>query len=299
MTGRRAAAAGALAVGALTIAWALFLLVRRWPVDVVGPALLIVAALCAWWGIRRRGARRTVALGLAALLMIGALIEIAGRAVLVQDLVTVAGALVVLALARHAYAVRIPLPRADPPSRPVLFINPRSGDGRAERTGLAGGARERGIEVVTLEPGDDLNVLVADAVERGADALAMAGGDGSQAIVAADRRRARPAVRCIPAGTRNHFALDLGVDRDDVVGALDAFVDGGERRRRPGRGQRARRSSTTSRSGSTPRRSSARATATRSCARCSTPSRTSLGPDGERRSTCAGRAGRHEHHRPP
>jgi diacylglycerol kinase family enzyme len=35
---------------------------------------------------------------------------------------------------------------------------------------------------------------------------------------------------CIPAGTRNHFALDLGVDRDDVVGALDAFVDGGERR---------------------------------------------------------------------
>ena len=35
---------------------------------------------------------------------------------------------------------------------------------------------------------------------------------------------------CIPAGTRNHFALDLGVDRDDVVGALDAFVTGGERR---------------------------------------------------------------------
>ena len=35
---------------------------------------------------------------------------------------------------------------------------------------------------------------------------------------------------CIPAGTRNHFALDLGVDRDDVVGALDAFVAGGERR---------------------------------------------------------------------
>lgn len=35
---------------------------------------------------------------------------------------------------------------------------------------------------------------------------------------------------CIPAGTRNHFALDLGVDRDDVVGALDAFVDGGEKR---------------------------------------------------------------------
>jgi diacylglycerol kinase family enzyme len=35
---------------------------------------------------------------------------------------------------------------------------------------------------------------------------------------------------CIPAGTRNHFALDLGLDRDDVVGALDAFTDGVERR---------------------------------------------------------------------
>ena len=34
---------------------------------------------------------------------------------------------------------------------------------------------------------------------------------------------------CVPAGTRNHFALDLGVDRDDVVGALDAFTNGGER----------------------------------------------------------------------
>jgi diacylglycerol kinase family enzyme len=35
---------------------------------------------------------------------------------------------------------------------------------------------------------------------------------------------------CVPAGTRNHFALDLGLNRDDVVGALDAFTDGVERR---------------------------------------------------------------------
>jgi hypothetical protein len=35
---------------------------------------------------------------------------------------------------------------------------------------------------------------------------------------------------CVPAGTRNHFALDLGVDRRDVAGALDAFTDGFERR---------------------------------------------------------------------
>ena len=31
------------------------------------------------------------------------------------------------------------------------------------------------------------------------------------------------------SGTRNHFALDLGIDRSDLVGALDAFTDGVER----------------------------------------------------------------------
>ena len=66
-------------------------------------------------------------------------------------------------------------------------------------------------------------------MERGADGLAMAGGDGSQAIVAKVAAEKGLPYACIPAGTRNHFALDLGVDRDDVVGALDAFVDGGER----------------------------------------------------------------------
>ena len=68
------------------------------------------------------------------------------------------------------------------------------------------------------------------AVADGADGLAMAGGDGSQAIVAAIAAELDLPYGCIPAGTRNHFALDLGVDRDDVVGALDSFVDGGERR---------------------------------------------------------------------
>ncbi len=127
-----------------------------------------------------------------------------------------------------------------PRSDPVLFFNPRSGGGKAERFSLADEARARGIEPIELKPGDDLETLVRAAVERGADALAMAGGDGSQAIVAAIAAELGLPYACIPAGTRNHFALDLGVDRDDVVGALDAFVDGGERTRRPGRGQRAR-----------------------------------------------------------
>jgi diacylglycerol kinase family enzyme len=71
---------------------------------------------------------------------------------------------------------------------------------------------------------------VRDAVAGGAGGLAMAGGDGSQAVVAAIAAELSLPYACVPAGTRNHFALDLGVDRDDIVGALDAFVDGGERR---------------------------------------------------------------------
>ena len=69
-----------------------------------------------------------------------------------------------------------------------------------------------------------------DAVSRGADGLMAAGGDGTQALVATIAAEHDLPFACIPAGTRNHFALDLGVDRDDVVGALDAFVDGGEKR---------------------------------------------------------------------
>ncbi len=120
----------------------------------------------------------------------------------------------------------MPLPTVAPPRRPVLFVNPRSGDGRAERTGLVPAARERGLEVVVLEPGDDLETLVDAALERGADGLAMAGGDGSQAIVARIAAAHDLPYACIPSGTRNHFALDLGVDRDDDIGALDAFAPG-------------------------------------------------------------------------
>ena len=79
-----------------------------------------------------------------------------------------------------------------------------------------------------LHRGDDLEQLVHDAVSAGADALAAAGGDGTQAIVATAAAAHGLPYACIPAATGNHFALDLGVDRDDVVGALDAFVDGGE-----------------------------------------------------------------------
>jgi len=117
----------------------------------------------------------------------------------------------------------------DPPRRPVLFVNPRSGDGKAARAGVAEQARAKGIEAVVLEAGQDLAALAGEASAVGADALGMAGGDGSLAVVATAAAAHGIPFVCIPAGTRNHFALDVGVDRHDVIGALDAFTDGVER----------------------------------------------------------------------
>jgi len=112
----------------------------------------------------------------------------------------------------------------------VLLINPRSGDGKAARAALADRARERGVEPVVLEPTDDLATLTASAVDKGADALGMAGGDGSLATVAAAAAEHDLPFICLPAGTRNHFALDLGIVRHDLIGALDAFTEALERR---------------------------------------------------------------------
>ena len=125
---------------------------------------------------------------------------------------------------RHGWAP------ADSLRKPVLFINPRSGGGKAARVALAEHARERGVEVVVLGSDSNLAALAADAAAGGADALGVAGGDGSLAVVAAAALTHGLPFVCIPAGTRNHFALDVGVDRRDVVGALDAFTDGVERR---------------------------------------------------------------------
>ncbi len=115
---------------------------------------------------------------------------------------------------------------AAPPRRPVLFVNPRSGGGKAARASLTEQARKRGIEAVVLGPNQDLAAFAGEAVAGGADALGMAGGDGSLAVVAAVAVAHRLPFVCVPAGTRNHFALDLGVERHDLVGALDAFGEG-------------------------------------------------------------------------
>jgi diacylglycerol kinase family enzyme len=116
------------------------------------------------------------------------------------------------------------------PERPVLLINPRSGDGKAQRFDLVAHCRARGIEPVVMKEGDDLASLAALAVSSGADVIGMAGGDGSQAIVAAVASTHDVPYVCVPAGTRNHFALDIGLNREDVIGALEAFHHGSERR---------------------------------------------------------------------
>ena len=225
---KRLAAIAALASGGAAVAVAAIEAVRNFPRGAIVLACVAAALWMAVYAITGRGARRAGGLALATVLLGAAIAVLVGREPLAVLFVVAAAALSV-ACARAAFRVRVELPRAQRPRRPVLFYNPRSGGGKAARFDLPETARARDIKPVELKPGDDLEELVRGEVAAGADALAMAGGDGSQAIVAAIAAETGLPYACIPAGTRNHFALDLGVDRNDVVGALDALVDGGER----------------------------------------------------------------------
>ena len=213
----------------MALAVSAYVFVSDFPRGAVVLACILAALVAAWLGLLRRGGRRLLGLlGAALLLGIATGTMLAGDNGLALAFV-VLGLVASVGGARVAFRSKLSLPRAVPPAHPVLFINSRSGDGAAARANLEQEAQERGIEAVVLEAGEDLERLVRDAVGRGADGLAMAGGDGSQALVATIAAEHDLPYACIPAGTRNHFALDLGIDREDVAGALDAFVDGGER----------------------------------------------------------------------
>jgi diacylglycerol kinase family enzyme len=110
--------------------------------------------------------------------------------------------------------------------RGFLLINPRAGTDSPTADELAEAAQELGVEAHLLRDGEDAAELARSA---DAEVLGAAGGDGSVATVAAVAiERDLPFV-VVPYGTRNHFARDLGLDRDDPLAALDAF-EGVERR---------------------------------------------------------------------
>ncbi|HUB99626.1 MAG TPA: diacylglycerol kinase family protein [Solirubrobacterales bacterium] len=226
---RRLGAIGALAGGAVALALGIEIFAADFPNGLIVLVCVAAALTAAWLGLLRRGPARLAGMAIAAMLVgLGIGVVISGENAWTLTILIVAF-LISVAGAQRAFKPERSLPPVPPPKHPVLFVNPRSGDGRASKVGLVAAARRIGIETVELQPGQDLEQLVRDAVGRGADGLAMAGGDGSQALVATIAAEHDLPYACIPSGTRNHFALDLGVDREDVVGALDAFVDGGER----------------------------------------------------------------------
>ncbi len=229
MSSRRLAAIGALLLGSGGLALAVIEAVQEFPRGLIALACVVIGAIAAWSGLLRTGALRAAGL-VVGVLGLGAALALLASDRLLQEALVIAALVLSGALAHAAFNLRVRLPSRPAPRRPVLFFNPKSGGGKAEKFSLADEARARGIEPVELRPGQGLEQLVRNAVAGGADGLAMAGGDGSQAVVAGIAAELDLPYACIPAGTRNHFALDLGVDREDVVGALDAFVDGGEHR---------------------------------------------------------------------
>jgi diacylglycerol kinase family enzyme len=110
-------------------------------------------------------------------------------------------------------------------------MNPKSGGGKVGKFDLKQKAEDLGAEVFLLE-GQSVDVakVARAAVDAGADLLGVAGGDGTQALVAGVAAEHGIPFLVISAGTRNHFALDLGLDREDPSTCLSALSDGVELR---------------------------------------------------------------------
>jgi diacylglycerol kinase family enzyme len=136
------------------------------------------------------------------------------------------------ALAPSASPPGMPAREVQPPRRAFVIMNPRSGGGKVAKFGLKEKAEELGAKVALLDgPGIvDVAALARQAVADGADLLGVAGGDGTQALVAGIAAEHDLPFLVISAGTRNHFAMDLGLDRDDPATCLDALTDGVEQR---------------------------------------------------------------------
>lgn len=210
------------------------------PLRSAGELLLVVVALGgAWVALTTTKARRRIATVVCLAAVAGLIVSVivADGFRVVSIVVRIAVLVVAVGLAEYALGTTVgalkrsdvegtPVPAA---ARGVLFVNPGSGGGKAERFGLVEECTRRGIRPVVLELGQDWLQVVRDVAAGGADVLGMAGGDGSQAMVGAVAAETGLPMVVVPAGTRNHLALDLGLDRNDVVGALDGYGEAVER----------------------------------------------------------------------
>ncbi|MEV7568090.1 diacylglycerol/lipid kinase family protein [Streptomyces tanashiensis] len=204
-----------------------------------GIAGLAATAVGVWWFLAHRGPLRVSG----ALLAVAAPLTTLGLYVVggVWVNALVALGLWGLALSCARAALRRPEDeraalargeRVPPPRQPVLIMNPKSGGGKVERFGLVARAEALGARVILLDPSAQADVagLARKAVAEGADLLGVAGGDGTQALVAEVAAEHDLPFLVVSAGTRNHFALDLGLDRTDPSRCLDALRDGEELR---------------------------------------------------------------------
>ncbi|MDT0449579.1 diacylglycerol/lipid kinase family protein [Streptomyces hesseae] len=236
---------------AAAAAGVLLLLIVAGPKSVVllgvGAVALVAFVMGLWWTMARRGPVRILAAGLAVAAPVAAIVLYAAAGLLWLVLLCLAlwaGAASAgwTALGAGSHSTTAREQPAAPPSRPYLIMNPRSGDGKVERFGLREKAEALGARVVLLDPGhhQDVVALARRAAADGADLLGVAGGDGTQALVADVAAAHGLPFMVVPAGTRNHFALDLGLDRDDPAKCLTALTDGVELRVDLGRvGERA------------------------------------------------------------
>nr|BFD90634.1 hypothetical protein KitaXyl93_19940 [Kitasatospora sp. Xyl93] len=206
---------------------------------VVGAGLLglVVWAVGVWWFLAYRGAVRAFGLLVAVAAPVAVLVFFAHRTLWLTALVLVLVWAAALAFARAALRRARPeqpmrASAAPRRQRPVLIMNPKSGGGKVGRFGLVERAEALGARVVVLDPDApaDVAALARTAVAEGADLLGVAGGDGTQALVAAVAAEHDLPFLVVSAGTRNHFAMDLGLDRADPARCLDALTDGEELR---------------------------------------------------------------------
>jgi diacylglycerol kinase family enzyme len=237
---QRVFAVVSFAAGALLAVALLVFMLRNGGHLAIALVGLAVAAAGGWWLITERGWRRLV--GVAALVVGAAVVVVVGirTGSAIDEPVFRIGVVVLLmglslgsaraALVHDIHEVERHATRYDPPQHPVLICNPWSGGGKVEKFGLVELAHDLGVETIMLDHGLDLEQLARDAIARGADCLGMAGGDGSQALVASIAVEHDLPFVCVTAGTRNHFALDLGLDRDDPRKSVAAFRDAVERR---------------------------------------------------------------------